>query len=70
MIHTSKKWMRKAFAIQSVAKAQKRFHRVNRFGSAQIDQILHEMSFIADQNLFPMLVSNFLFFSFFFRARK
>jgi hypothetical protein len=69
-IHTSKKWMRQAFAIQSLAKAcSETFSQVNRFGSAQINQILHEMSFIADQNLFPTLVSNFLFF-FFFRARK
>ncbi|EFX76582.1 hypothetical protein DAPPUDRAFT_248682 [Daphnia pulex] len=29
-IHTSKKWMRKAFAIQSLAKARKHFHRARK----------------------------------------
>jgi hypothetical protein len=59
-----------SFCYPVISQGSETFSQVNRFGSAQINQILHEMSFIADKNLFPTLVSNFLFFSFFFRARK
>jgi hypothetical protein len=59
----------KSFCYPVSSQGSETFSQVNRFGSAQINQILHEISFIAEQNLFPTLVSNFLFF-FFFRARK